>query len=184
MKKNIILTTLLSVVSSVAIAATNPALTLSNTGTDTQPSITLTANNATNISNIKFNGLKDFSIIGREVSFNSSSEKNGENKFITKLYLKPLAAATNSVFVTANINDKNLTSNKIDLNITKTQLGTYNANEKKEAQLAKSRAIEINKQIMAQMKEQQKFFDNINSLMQKQEAEMFKQQQEMMKAFN
>lgn len=180
----IILTTFLSSIFAFSMAAMQPTLSIKSSGSTSQPSITLTADNASEVSNIKFNGLKGFSIIGREVSFSSSSEKNFTNKFETKLYLKPLKAETNSVFVTANVNDKNLTSNKIDLSITKSQLDAYNANEKKESQKAKIRTAETNKQIMVQIKEQQKFFNNINSLMQKQEAEMLKQQQEMMKAFN
>lgn len=163
----------------------NSNLKLINSSKDNQPSLTLKVQNANQISNLKFSGLdNNFSIIGREISFNSSSTKSESNQFVTKLYLKPLRVNDNSIYVFAKINNKDANSNIIKLNISKQQLDAYNAIEKKNNEQEELRIKKINQQIITQMQEQQKFFNNIQALMQKQETEMLKQQQELMKQFN
>lgn len=163
----------------------NQNLILVNSTKDNQPSLTLTVQNANQISNLKFNGLdKNFSIIGREISFNSSSTKSQSNQFVTKLYLKPIRINDSSISASAKVNNKDINSNTINLNISKQQLDAYNAIEKKNNTQEQLRIKKINQQIIAQMQQQQRFFNNIQTLMQKQETEMLKQQQELIKQFN
>lgn len=163
----------------------NSNLELINSTKGNQPSLTLKVQNANQISNLKFSGLdNNFSIIGREISFNSSSTKSESNQFVTKLYLKPLRVNDSSISASAKVNNKDANSNIIKLNISKQQLDAYNAIEKKNNEQEQLKLKKINQQIITQMQEQQKFFDNIQTLMQKQETEMLKQQQELMKQFN
>ena len=68
-------------ISALSIASNTTTLVLANSTTTNQPSVTLTAQNANKISNLKFNGLDNYVVTGREVSFNSSSDKNSTNKF-------------------------------------------------------------------------------------------------------
>lgn len=184
MKNKIILSTILASLNVFSFANNNPVLSLVNSTTNNAPSITLTVKNVTKLDNLNFNGLNNLRVIGREVVFNTSSEKNGVNQFQTKLFLKPLKAESNVIYVTAKVNDKNFTSNKINLNISKTMLDQYNKLEKKKITDANKKAEDMNKQIMLQIKKQQQFFDSINTQMQNEAAEIIKQQQDLIKSLN
>lgn len=178
--KKLITITCLVILSGLTYAL-NPSLNLSGVSKQQELSITLTVKDANTIQNLQFKGLESVPIVGREVVFNSSSNNESANQFQTKLYLMPLTAQTVTVYVTATVNGKKLESNKINLVITKDQVTAYQVQQKQQAILARKQYQKLQKQIDTQIKSQQKFFDNINSLMQKQQAEMLKTQQEMLK---
>lgn len=182
MRKFIFIASFLGFSGLVMAITPTPSLLLTNSTTDNSTiNITLKVENATNINNIKFNGLNNFPVVGREVSFSSSTTAANTNQFQTKFYLEPLKAESATVYVTANVDGKNMSSNKIVLNVTKAQIDNYKKKQQQQAALENKRMKDLNEQIMQQMQEQQKFFDNINKLMQKQQNEMLKQQQELLK---
>lgn len=160
--------------SNMVFASNNPSIALSDSTDKNSISVTLKITNAKNIKDIKFNGTDNIPIIGREISFNSSSASESSNVFQSKLYLLPSKVESSAISVTANLDGKNYTSNKILLKITQQQLDIIKSNQQKQQALAKKQMQELQKQITEQMKAQQQFFNNINKLLLKQQEEIRK----------
>jgi hypothetical protein len=184
-KKSILIASLFYSVTQTSIASVIPTISIADASSNNVPSVKVIIKNSKNINNLKFNGLdKNFSITGREVEFKSSSHKSDMNQFETKIFLEPIKPGKFNISASANLDNKMTNSNTIELNISKNQINKYNENKKKTLANENKKIKQINVDIMNQIKLQQKFFDNLNHMMQKQENEMLKQQQEMIKSLN
>ncbi len=158
--------------SSIVFASNTPSIILSDSSDKNSISVTLKITNAKNIKDIKFNGTNNLPIIGREISFNSSSANESSNVFLSKLYLLPSKVESSNISATANLDGKNYTSNQVLFKITQQQLDSIKSNQQKQQAIAKKQMHELQKQIETQMKAQQQFFNNINKLLLKQQEEI------------
>lgn len=167
--------------SSCVFAAANPVLSLSGINSPESVNLTLQIKNAQKIKNIKFTGLDNFQVLGREVNFNTSSSDESSNVFMSKFTLAPTKAESSAVYVTVNIDGKDYNSNQVLFNITPQQVDNFKRLQK-ERQLANQKQLQkMQDSINQQFKAQQQYFDNMNKLMQQQQEEMFKMQQQLFK---
>lgn len=174
--KQILLSSGFLLASGYVFAAT-PSLNLSGINSNESVNITLKIQNARNIKDVKFVGLDNFQVLSREVNFNTSSDNESNNVFISKYALAPTKAESSSIYVTANIDGKNYTSDMLVFNITKQQLDAFNKYQKQQQQLTQKQMQKMQDAINQQFKVQQQYFDNMNKLMQQQQEEMMRAQQ-------
>lgn len=180
--KHLLLSSGLFIAANVAIAA--PVLNLSSINSPESLNVTLTVKSASNIKNVKFTGLDSFQVLGRTVDFNTSSNDESSNLFTSKILLAPTKVESSDVYVTANIDGKDYTSNKVTLNITQKQIDDYNRRQKIVADANQKQAKIIQRQVAAQMKAQQKYFDDMSKIMEQQQKDMQKAQEQLMKNLN
>ncbi|HMT03855.1 MAG TPA: hypothetical protein PKD00_11260, partial [Burkholderiales bacterium] len=154
----------------MVFASNNPSIMLSDSSDKNSISVTLKITNAKNIKDIKFNGIDNIPVVGREISFNSSSANKSNNVFQSKLL--PSKVESSNISVTANLDGKNYTSNQILFKVTQQQLDIIKSNQQKQQAIAKKQMQELQKQITEQMKAQQQFFNNINKILLKQQEEI------------
>lgn len=157
--------------------AKQPNVILSNSSSNEAISILLKIDNANEIKDISYQGLESIAIIGREINFNSSSSNNESNVFYSKLFLLPEKPETIHVFAKVKINGKDYNSNKLDLVISQREIASIKTMQKKRAEDAKKQMEKAQKEINAQMKKQQEFFNDVYKI-------MIKNQQEIIKSLN
>lgn len=157
--------------------AKQPAITLINSSANETISILLKVDNANEIKDINYQGLESTTIMGREINFSSSSNNNESNIFFYKLFLLPQKPETLHIIAKVKINGKEYSSNKLDMVITQENLKSIEAMQKKQVNDTKKQMQKLQKEITAQMKEQQKFFNDIYKI-------MIKNQQDIIKSLN
>lgn len=166
------------------VFATNSQLNLTSINNQDLLSITLNVANLDTIKNVKFHGLESIPVSNREVFLNTSSNNKQSNRFKTTLLLTPVKPQTISVYVTAEVNGKKLTSNIVKVTVTESQIKKFQQKQKKQAELDRQKIKKIQKHINDQIKAQQEFFDDINTFMKKQHDEILKEQKEFLKNFD
>jgi hypothetical protein len=166
---SLILIPSLAVSTSWVCAASIPVLNLSNSSTTNDVAITLQTNNIKTVSDLNFNGLKGIQIIGRQVALNSTTKDSKSNKYTSKLYLLPAKSGSYTLTASANLDGRKTMSNSLTLTVTDAQLTAMKSNLQKEARQENQQLGQVQKQITQQMRDQQKFFDNINTVMQKEQ---------------
>lgn len=163
------------------VFAASPVLSLSGINSPESVSLTLQIKNAEKIKDIKFTGLDNFQVLGREVNFNTSSNNESENVFVSKFILAPTKAESSAVYVTATVNGKTYNSNQVLFYITKQQIDAFNKAQQERQKMNQKQMQKMQDSINQQFKAQQQYFDNMNKLMQQQQEEMFKMQQQLFK---
>ena len=76
---------------------------------------------------------------------------------------------------------KQINSNKVSFNITPKQLTEFKDKHKKQALIQKKNMEKTQKLINQQLVAQQKYFNDMNKIMQQQQSEMLKAQQKLFK---
>ena len=165
----------LALLNRLAVAAV-PTLSLSNTNNSAGVNLIFKVQNAKNIKEVKFSGLDDFQVLGREITINTASDNESHNTFTSKLALLPTKAESAIVYVSANVDGVVATSNKVSLIITRQQLLELKRKQQAQQALNKKYQQQIRKQIDHQFKIQQKFFEDMNAIMRKQQQEILKAQ--------
>lgn len=161
------------------LALAKATLILTNMNTNDGTSLTLQIQDANTIKDVKYVGLDNFQVLGREVSINNSSTKTPKNTFSNKLILMPTKAESTTVSVTANVDGKTITSNTVNFVITKEQLAQLQQKQKQQQLANKKYMQEMQKNINEQFKAQQKLFRDMDKAMQKQFDDIQKMQQKM-----
>lgn len=178
--QSLILALVISAFGNLALAE-SPSLNLTNINSPESISMTLKIQNTKNVSNVKFTGLDNFQVLGREISINNSSENESNNLFSSTLILAPIKAESSVVYATALVDGKQISSNKLSFNITPKQLADFKDKQKKQALIQKENMEKNQKLINQQLVAQQKYFNDMNKIMQQQQSEMLKAQQELFK---
>lgn len=161
--------------------AESPNLNLTNTHSTESISMTLKIQNTKSVGNVKFAGLDNFQVLGREISINNSSDNESNNLFSSTLILAPMKAESSVIYATALVDGKQVSSNKISFNITPKQLANFKYKQQKQALIQKKNMEKAQKLINQQLLAQQKYFNEMSKIMQRQQAEMLKTQQELFK---
>lgn len=161
--------------------ATSPSLNLTNINSPESISMTLRIQNTKSVSNVKFTGLDNFQVLGREIAINNSSDNESNNLFSSTLILAPIKAESSVIYATALVDGKHINSNKVSFNITPKQLTEFKDKQKKQALIQKKNMEKTQKLINQQLVAQQKYFNDMNKIMQQQQSEMLKAQQELFK---
>lgn len=162
------------------VFATSPQLNLTSMNNQGSLNITLKVANFDTIKNVEFHGLKETSVSNREILLNTSSKNKQNNQFKQTLSLMPIKAQTISVYVTAEVNSKKLTSNTVKIKITQDQVKKFQQYQKRQAGLHHQK---IQNYINDQIKAQQELFENINVFMKKQYDEILKEQKRIFEEF-
>ncbi len=184
MKMRLLLLALgVSAYSSLTFAAQSN-LILSGMNSSESINVTLKIQNAKQVDKIKFNGLDNFQVLGREVSINNSSTDESHNVFSSTLMLAPIKAESSMVYATAWIDGKEVNSNKVSFTVTPKQISDFNAKQKQQALIEKKNIEKAQKAINQQLMAQQKYFDEMSKIMQQQQAEMLKAQKDLFKQFD
>ncbi len=169
----------IALVSKLTLAT--PSLDLTSVNSSESVSLTLKVKNAIKIENVKFTGLDNFQVLGREVAINASSANESSNVFSNTLLLAPTTVESNEIYATAIVDGKKISSNKVHLDVTTKQLADFKRRAKEQALANKKNMEETQKHINEQLKAQQKYFNEMSKLMQKQQQQMQKAQQELFK---
>lgn len=178
--QSLILALGVSACSHLALAA-SPSLNLTNINSPESISMTLKIQSTKKVENVKFTGLDNFQVLGREISINNSSTNESNNLFSSTLILAPIKAESSVIYATALVDGKQVSSNKISFNITPKQLSDFKAKQQQRALIEKKNMEKTQKLINQQLIAQQKYFSEMNKIMQQQQAEMLKAQQALFK---